>query len=173
MKKIFIFSVFFILLALSSATAKEKTIFVHIFSQTGCPHCARAISFLENLQKENKNIDITIYDLRKDPHYYNDFLSFGVAYNITPEGVPMIYIGDKAINGYNEFQIESAIEKCQLPVTTCQNPKDIVTNFFEKNPELKNIPKTNNTKSNFIILGIFISVVVGIIMTFYFLKKER
>jgi len=159
MKKIYWLLLLFMFSPLLSASAAEKTTEVYIFTQKGCPHCANALALLDEMKSDGyPEIVVNEFDMKVQPKYVKKYQEFATAYNINPNGVPVIYIGPKTIIGFQETSIREAIETCHLPISSCVNPNDYVTE------QLKNLPLTStsaNPNSSSAIVG---WVVLGILV---------
>jgi len=168
MKKIIIL-LFFLILPIM-AKADDKTVEAVIFTQTGCQHCAKAISLLNNLRISYPGLTINEIDLRKNPENYQSFVQFSAAYGLSADATPLIFIGDKAISGYREQQITEAVEHCFLPVVNCQNPTNKVAQYLKENSvDTKQIiqPTTNSKIGKYILTGVIISIGALILINKY------
>lgn len=84
----------------NAQTANEVSIY--LFWGDGCPHCAKAKPFLEDLAKSNPNIKYFNYEI-----YYNDanqeiFKKVAQGFGFEPRSVPTIFIGEKYWEGYSD-----------------------------------------------------------------------
>ncbi len=75
---------------------------IYLFWGDGCPHCAKAKPFLEDLAKSNSNIKYFNYEI-----YYNDanqeiFRKVAQGFGFEPRSVPTIFIGEKYWEGYSD-----------------------------------------------------------------------
>jgi glutaredoxin len=75
---------------------------IYLFWGDGCPHCAKAKPFLEDLAKSNPNIKYFNYEI-----YYNDanqeiFRQVAQGFGFEPRSVPTIFIGEKYWEGYSD-----------------------------------------------------------------------
>lgn len=75
---------------------------IYLFWGDGCPHCAKAKPFLEELAKSNPNIKYFNYEI-----YYNDanqeiFKQVAQGFGFEPRSVPTIFIGEKYWEGYSD-----------------------------------------------------------------------
>ena len=75
---------------------------IYLFWGDGCPHCAKAKPFLEELAKSNPNIKYFNYEI-----YYNDanqeiFRQVAQGFGFEPRSVPTIFIGEKYWEGYSD-----------------------------------------------------------------------
>lgn len=116
MKSFFFGFLGFFLFFLSPASALAETN-IYFFWGDGCPHCAKAKPFLENLAQQNSDInlyDFEVYYNRQNQQYLQ---AIGKNLNKNISGVPAIIIGDQAIIGFSETitpaEIERRVEMCQ------------------------------------------------------------
>ncbi len=116
MKSFFFGFLGFFLFFLSPASALAETN-IYFFWGNGCPHCAKAKPFLENLAQQNSDInlyDFEVYYNRQNQQYLQ---AIGKNLNKNISGVPAIIIGDQAIIGFSETitpaEIERRVEMCQ------------------------------------------------------------
>lgn len=159
MKKIHWLILLMLLAPLFNVLAADKTTEVYIFTQKGCPYCAKAMALLDEMKKNDyPEINVNEFDLKVHPKYVKKYLEFATAYNINPDGVPVIYIGPKTIIGFQETSIREAIETCHLPISNCLNPNDYVT---EQLKNLPSVPDSNNSNSSKTIIG---WVVLGVLV---------
>lgn len=101
---VFLFSMFFV----SNVFAEEKsTINVHLFKSSTCPHCAEAMEFFEELEKDSEYSQyfhlIPYETYGKTEEIQNNVrLAEKVENHFNGEftGVPLIVIGDKKYDGY-------------------------------------------------------------------------
>ncbi len=113
--------------------ANNEKIEVVVFSQTGCAYCVQMISYLNTLIREQSiPLEITEYDIRQEPKYYELFSAYGRAYGIYADSTPITYIGEKVIRGYLPNEVNSTIENCQIK--GCPSPQSIVAAYEKNNP---------------------------------------
>ena len=118
MKKISLLLVLVLMLCipfLSTVKAEEKSkIIVYLFRGEGCPHCADAEEFFENLSKDeeySKYYTLKDYEVWYDKD--NSELMDKVAAALGDEsgsGVPFIVIGDKSYRGYSDAMADQIKE---------------------------------------------------------------
>ena len=104
MKKILLISVLvFLLSALSSSfniafATENNTVCVFFFYSSGCPHCAQAKPFLQQLAQKYP-IDLHEFEV-SNPDNSNLWYQISKKYKTQPIGVPMTFIGDKVFIGF-------------------------------------------------------------------------
>ena len=112
---IFLFFSFSVFLFFGFPIFAQKSIELYFFYKEGCPYCAEAKPFLENLEKKYPQLKVREFEISGDEKNQKLFFLLADAYGQKIEGVPTIYIGDKVISGFNEmisFQIEQAVQDC-------------------------------------------------------------
>lgn len=132
MKKILMTLCLLLLVIPTMVSAKEKEkVNVYIFHGNGCPHCAKALEFFDNIKEEYGKY----YKLVK----YETWTSFSAkrntemmykvaeAYDVDTEqlGVPFIIIGDQVFKGYTESYDED-IKKAIMDAYNNGNYEDKV-----------------------------------------------
>jgi len=100
--------------AQSSANQPHKVV-IYLFWGDGCPHCALAKPFLNELAQRYPNIELRAYEIYYVPENQEPFLKMGAAYGFEPHAVPTIFIGNQYWEGYNDQvgqEIEAAVQNC-------------------------------------------------------------
>jgi thiol-disulfide isomerase/thioredoxin len=101
----------------------EATVYIYFFWGDGCPHCAEAKPFLEQLAKRYPRVQIESYEVWYNPENRLLFQLMADNYDLNANFVPTIMIGDQSWVGWNEGigeEIESAVQLCLL--TGCPDP---------------------------------------------------
>jgi glutaredoxin len=154
--------------AIEADPATPAPINVHIFTQQGCPHCARTLVYLEELKKtEYPQIVVTDYDLKTNPEKYQTYVEFATAFNVfsTALTVPVTFVGDKVIFGEKPSDIRAAIETCKIK--QCRDTKDIVAEYVSAHPEVQPAPANSSAS----IVGWIVLGVVGIAIIVFVINK--
>ena len=101
MKKIskLIISFLFLFLCILNVNAKEK-VTLYLFHGDGCPHCAEEEKFLEDLKKDNPELEIVMYEVWYDSDNANFLQEVSSNLDINTKGVPVTIIGDNYFVGY-------------------------------------------------------------------------
>lgn len=109
--------------ALASVSAQEANpVVITMFWGEGCPHCAAAKPYLEELAGRYPNVELRFYEIYNIAQNRPLFEKMGVAYNVEPRGVPAIFIADQYYEGWADSlgaEIEALIVKCSSE--TCVN----------------------------------------------------
>ena len=124
---------------LDNALKDPKTLY--FFYGDGCPHCAAAEPFLEEL-KQKYNFTIVSHEVWHNSSNEKIFEEFLVAYNIPKNswGVPAFFMGSRHITGFDNKDsigknLEEMISQCLS--NNCGQKSDILRfSIFGKNIEL-------------------------------------
>ena len=93
----------------------DGTVIIHLFWGEGCPHCAKAKPYFEQLAQKNPNIVLNMYEIYYDEENLDLFLRMAEKYEMENLGVPTIFIGDFRFQGFNELNTsdyENAVTFC-------------------------------------------------------------
>lgn len=142
--------------------AQEKTIELYFFYDKGCPYCAQMAQELQKIQEEYPQLKINAFEVWS--HLQNQKLlnALSEAYKIKPSGVPVVFVGNLAIEGvdpYTLWQIKEEVRRCMI--VKCFSP-------------IEKIKMTENkVKINWKNILIFTGAIVFIIFLISLLKKKR
>ena len=75
--------------------AKEGKIYLYMFYSYDCPHCKKAHAFLDEVKKQYPELLVQQYEIKKNQDNVKVFETVAKEYNVKPQGVPTIFIGDK------------------------------------------------------------------------------
>ncbi|MCZ7562586.1 MAG: hypothetical protein M5U08_01290 [Burkholderiales bacterium] len=110
-----------LLALLTALPARAAPVDVYLFWGIGCPHCERAIPFLQALAAERP--DLRVHFLEVTRQAANRTLFLEVASRMTPDdqrfGVPYTVVGERVFIGYDDAaslgaRIRAAIDECRL-----------------------------------------------------------
>lgn len=97
--------------------APANPVYIYLFWGEGCPHCAKAKPYFENLALTYPEIVLKSYEVYYDAVGQKLFTLMAQAYGLEHLAVPTIFIGPYYLQGYAE-EANSAIEKV---VRQCAN----------------------------------------------------
>lgn len=143
MKK-FLFSIVIILsLFVSFKASASGPINLYLFWGDGCPHCEKEIVFLNELKKENPNINLVSFEIYRNMDNAMLFQKFAKELNANISGVPALFIGDKYFVGYSSeitpIQVKNRVDYCLI--NGCSDP---FVKFFETQKEMaERVEETN------------------------------
>lgn len=144
----------------------QSTVDVYFFYQEGCPYCAQMKLFLADLIKRNPNVKVNAYDMA-DKNNQELFLDFIGAYGTSTGGSPMLFIGDKVIEGNYPIEVENAVNNCFA--LGCNSPSVKLANY-RKNSNISNNDSSLELLMNlrWVFIG-FAIIFIGVI--FYKFSK--
>lgn len=94
--------------------SSNKTITIYFFWGEGCPHCAKAKPFLDQLAEKYPQINIQAYEIKHHPENKTLAKKMGAEHGFLPTVVPTIFIGDDYYEGFNPDiaqKIEDSVKK--------------------------------------------------------------
>ena len=93
--------------------APANPVYIYLFWGEGCPHCAKAKPYFENLSLTHPEIKLKSYEVYYGADGQNLFTSMVQKFGIEQLAVPTIFIGPYYLQGYSE-EANEAIEKVVL-----------------------------------------------------------
>ncbi len=97
------------------ASQGEEPVAIYFFWGEGCPHCAKAKPFLEQLSHQYPNVEVRAYEVWYNEQNQRLFERMAATYSFEPSAVPTIFIGDHYWVGYAaqlDAEIEAAVASC-------------------------------------------------------------
>jgi len=106
-----------LLAGIASAQDTNYNVTAYFFYGDGCPHCAAEEPFLAGLQEKYPELTVSSYETWYDKSNADFFVSMSSACGTKVVGVPTIFIGHKAVVGFDSpevkgKEIEDEIKKC-------------------------------------------------------------
>ncbi|MGC9048610.1 MAG: glutaredoxin family protein [Patescibacteria group bacterium] len=164
----------FLLIIFSPVLAQQNQVGLYFFYGQGCPHCARAEIFLEQLKKQYAGLDVFPLEVFYNQNNRFIYLAMARAYglSLTEIQVPVIYIGEKSFVGYNDFigsQIRNEVlrclnQKCPSPIEKIQSEQNN-QNFDSKR-------SSKQVMIGWIAIGLIVLAIVFLLIKFIFRKKK-
>lgn len=111
--------------ALADGKSDVKEVHLHIFYGQGCPHCAKAMAFLDGLESKYPALKVHKHEIYFDEQERGLFIDISKRFNKEVEGVPTVFIGSEVIVGFSDLiatQIEQEINTCLN--SGCEDPLD-------------------------------------------------
>ncbi len=102
----------FLFTGLASAQSSPE-VTIYLFWGDGCPHCAIAKPFLEQLAASNPGIHLLKYEVYNDENNLALLKKVSEGFGFTATKVPTIFVGDQYWEGYTdaiEKDIQEAVE---------------------------------------------------------------
>ena len=97
------------------AAQGEQPVVIYMFWGDGCPHCAEAKPFFEEMARKYPQVELRFYEVWYDTANQEKFLTLSKAFGFEPAGVPTIFIGANHWEGYisdMDAMFENEIKKC-------------------------------------------------------------
>lgn len=94
---------------------EANPVVITMFWGEGCPHCAAAKPWLEEMAGRHPNVELRFYEIYNIAQNRPLFEKMGIAYNVEPRGVPAIFIADQYYEGWADslgVVIEELVVKC-------------------------------------------------------------
>lgn len=120
MKKIFVVVLFCLAILIPNLSSAEPTKTIYHFYSKYCPHCIDQNAFLEKLPEQYPDISILDFEVTSDPKSAELFKRFADLSGNEGLSVPVLYIGNYIVLGYDNESGKG------------QNIKDIL-NYYQKN----------------------------------------
>lgn len=98
----------------AQAAAPQQAV-IYFFWGDGCPHCAAAKPFLEQLTRKYPGTEVRAYEVWYSENNRALFAKMAAAYGFEPQAVPTIFLGEQYWVGYSEpigREIETAVQGC-------------------------------------------------------------
>lgn len=102
--------------AIAEAESQEPApIAIHLFWSEGCPHCLRARTFLEALDRTEDGVELRTYEVSSNSGNGALFARLNAVLSVDVPAVPLVIAGDRAFIGYLDDQSTgSAIREAAL-----------------------------------------------------------
>jgi glutaredoxin len=98
------------------AADARRIVTVDVFWSAGCPHCHRALAFLDGLAAEQRDLRVRRHELESDPAARRRFVALIERHGLAP-AVPTILVGPHVFTGFleggSEAPIRAAIAACR------------------------------------------------------------
>jgi glutaredoxin len=89
-------------IATDSVAASRDSVNVHIYWSLTCPHCKRALEFLERTVPTMNGVALRSHELNGRTDREVAFTALSLYFDNIPPAVPLIIIGDQAFIGYRD-----------------------------------------------------------------------
>lgn len=122
-KYILIIFFLFAIFANNSFAENKKSVVLYLFWTDGCPYCAKEKEFLKEIKKKYPKLEIKDYEVSSNISARELLTTMSKSYGINPSGVPVTFVGDKGLVGFNEEiakELEKTIKICLKKV--CDDP---------------------------------------------------
>ena len=163
LKIIFFFLLFIVsfLLFFNFSLAKDSIDLYFFFGQN-CSASAQLAQKLMEVSDQYPSLKINAFEVWYNPQNQKLLNVLAKAYKIEPTGVPVVFVGDLAVEGFSPstfWQIKEEVRRCSI--VKCQSP-------IEKIKINENKPKFR--WKNFVL---FIGIIIFIIFLISLFKKKK
>ena len=129
----------------STKALEENIVNIHLFYSKICPHCAKEIKVINELEKKYNNLKVYKHETSTQ-EAYELLKKVENHFNIKIKTVPFTVIGEKYYSGYSEENTKKEFVEI-IEVYSKTGYKDIVGEYMG-NIELPKEEINNNTKDN-------------------------
>lgn len=100
MKRGLLIAIIFVMLAafVNAENCTDK-VDVHFFYSKTCPHCEEQKPLMKFIDANNSNVHVNFYEVSERPDKFEEYKEM---YNVTSNGVPRTFVGEKTFIGYSE-----------------------------------------------------------------------
>jgi glutaredoxin len=89
-----------LLVLVPAAAAPPLGADLEMFTREGCPYCARALAFLEDLQRQRPGLRVQVHDIQEDPQALERLIALARAQGIEQLGVPAFHVRGRLVIGF-------------------------------------------------------------------------
>ncbi|MEJ5201147.1 MAG: thioredoxin family protein [Anaerolineales bacterium] len=136
--------------AQAQTATPENKIVIYFFWGDGCPHCANAKPFLEELKKNHPQVEVRAYEVWYVDENQELLKKMAATYGFEATAVPTFFIGTQYWVGYNDTikaQIEKVVNTCL--VSSCPDPgTGIDPNISSFNDNSTSLPATTQSQTS-------------------------
>ena len=100
---------------MDAVQAEDNPVEIYFFWGEGCPHCAKAKPFLEDLAQRYPSVTVHDYEVYYSAENQEYLAEMGLAYGFEPTGVPVIMLGNQHWIGWADLvgeEVEAAVKAC-------------------------------------------------------------
>jgi cytochrome c biogenesis protein CcdA/glutaredoxin len=93
----------------------DTPVFIYFFWGEGCPHCAQAKPFLEELTDRYPQVEVLSFEVYNSKENQELFGEFAASQGFEPRYVPTFFIGDQHWEGFSDLlrgELERAVSSC-------------------------------------------------------------
>ncbi len=130
-----------VILEARSGKVEYNDVNIYYFYGNGCPHCAVAGPFLEELAENRDNVTLHKYEVWYNSKNQDLFKKVAENLETTPSGVPFTIIGKEYVVGFGSIETTGETVEKKVDFYSSNNYEDSVHSIvgLEKEPETKKI----------------------------------
>lgn len=159
---IFSFIFYFLFFTFNISFTYSKAIELYFFFGQGCPYSAKIAQALQEIQKNFPQLKVNAFEVWFYPQNQKLLETLAREYKIRPKWVPVVFVGDLAVEGAEPsqiFQIKEEVRRCSI--ADCPSPIE----------RIKVSP--NKVQLNWKNIGIFSGVVIFLFLFINLLRKKK
>ena len=84
----------------TAAAAEPPGPDIEMFTREGCPYCAAALAFLEDLGRRRPELRIEVRDVQEDPRAFEQLVALGKRHGVEHLGVPAFHVRGRLVIGF-------------------------------------------------------------------------
>ena len=115
----------------------QEPIKLYFFWAEGCPHCAKEEIFLDELQKEIPNLEITRFEVSQNTDNARLLGKVGKELGVAMKGVPVTVVARKYVVGFYNFETTGGEIRAMVS-SYSQAEGDLVDEILKQNEQAKN-----------------------------------
>ncbi|RII29073.1 MAG: hypothetical protein CXR31_04185 [Geobacter sp.] len=145
--------------AVAGKAGNSPGITLYFFWGEGCPHCARAKPFLEELQRKYPALRIESYEVLKHQENISRLMAMAKTCNQEATGVPTFIIGNRMMSG---FSPEIAVELEQHVKSALEGVAATPPGHPRADADTLTIPLIGRVDTSSVSLPVFTLVIAGL-----------
>lgn len=146
-----------VVIAATDTAGKAPGVTLYYFWGVGCPHCAEAKPFLEELQRRYPALRIESWEVLENRANIPRLMEMSEARNHKASGVPTFIIGDRVVSGFatgSAVEIEGLVQASLAAAGTGQHPAG--------DPEVVHIPLVGRIDPARASLPVFTAIIAAL-----------
>lgn len=88
----------------TGTSAGDWTVCLYLFYGQGCPHCARIEPLVDEMAVKYPRVEVRKFEVYFNSTNQEKFRDFLSRYNVTVDGVPILFIGDRVLVGESSIR---------------------------------------------------------------------
>jgi glutaredoxin len=99
---------------LAAPLAHAQQLTLEMWSREGCPYCAEASTYLDELRQRRPDVRIVVYDIYRDPGARERFLALSEQHGVERPGVPSFLVRGQFLVGWGGAEITGRALEARL-----------------------------------------------------------
>ena len=129
----------------------------------GCPHCAAAKPFLEELKKKYPGLKISAYEVYNSQENLEIMRNMAKSHGTEPKGVPTFFYGDRVFEGFSENIAQEIEIAVSTGMKTGEQSENVKKNQKEpEHSESVTIPLLGKIDAQSFSLPLFTVIIAGL-----------